>query len=202
MLTTNLFINDSKGVLKMKKLCLSFVIFSVLFVIGCQENNITDPLSTESPKTLGVTNETADKNLLHDYKDYPDIIRFQQVVSLRNVPNIYFIVSGTIEVDFKIHNLFVDPINGTHRITVGLSMDAEMKEMEYGSDIWSIKKSTTNTVCLTNENGVSLTKYCKVKGRSDGMLLVCNFEVTLEGVAQQGMWITFPLVHSANNVAQ
>ena len=186
----------------MKKLFLSFVIFSVLFVIGCRENTITDPLSTESPETLGVTNETADKNLLHDYKDYPDVIRFQRVVSLRNVPNTYFIVSGTIEVDFKTHNLSVDPINGTHRITVGLSMDAEMKEMEYGSDIWSIKKNTTNTVYLAEGETTSLTKYYKIKGRDDGMLLACEFEVTWGGVALQGMWITFPKVNSANNVAQ
>ena len=32
----------------MKKLLISFVIFSALFIIGCQENSITDPVSTEA----------------------------------------------------------------------------------------------------------------------------------------------------------
>ena len=34
----------------MKQLLFSLVVFSILFVIGCQENSITDPVSAESIK--------------------------------------------------------------------------------------------------------------------------------------------------------
>ncbi len=74
--------------------------------------------------------------------------------------------------------------------------------MEYGRDRWTIKENSTNTVYLAQDETTSLVKYFNVKGRSDGMLLACKFEVARDGVALQGMWITFPRVHSANNVAQ
>jgi hypothetical protein len=186
----------------MKNLFLFIVAISILFVMGCQENAITDPLFTDSPEVQAVTNVTAEKNLPQDYKDYPDIIKFQRVVNLAHSPNTYFIVAGTIKVDHKILNPASNPVNGPYRVTVSLSIDAEMKDMEYGSDIWTIKENSTNTVYLTEGETTSLVKYFKVKGRSDGMLLACNFEVTLDRVALQGMWITFARVHSANNVAQ
>lgn len=186
----------------MKNQFLFVVAISVLFVMGCQESTITDPLSTDSPGVQGVTNVTADKNLPQDYKDYPDVIKFQRVVNLRNVPNTYFVVSGTIQVDHKILNPASNPVNGAYRVTASLSVDAEMKDMEYGFDIWTIRGSTTNTVYLTKDDRVSITKYYKIIGRDDGMLLACDYKFTLDGVALQGMWITFPKVYSANNVAQ
>ena len=186
----------------MKNLFLFVVAISVLFVLGCQESTITDPLSTDSPGVQAVTNVTADKNLQQDYKDYPDVIKFQRVVNLPYSPNTYFVVGGTIGVNHNIQNPGADPLNGEYRVTVGLAIDAEMKGMEYGRDRWTIKGNSTNTVYLAQDETTSLVKYFNVKGRSDGMLLACKFEVARDGVALQGMWITFPRVHSANNVAQ
>jgi len=186
----------------MKKILLTLVAISVLFVLGCQESTITDPLSTELPETQGVTNVTADKNLPQDYKDYPDVIVFQRVLNLGNSPNTYFIVGGTIEANHNIQNLDADPLNGESRVTVGLAIDAVMKGMECGSKCGFIKEKTKNTVYLAKGETTPLVKYYKVKGRKDGMLLACEFKVTLDGVAQQGLWITFPRVHSADNVAQ
>ena len=65
LIIINLFINDSKGVLKMKKLFLSFVVFSV-------------PLITDSPRVKAVANETANKDIPRDFTDHPDIIKFQK----------------------------------------------------------------------------------------------------------------------------
>ena len=186
----------------MKNLFLFFVVFSILFVIGCQETTITDPLITDSPGVQAVTNENVDKILSKDDKNQPDIIKFQRVVNLAHSPNTYFIVTGTIKVDHKILNPASNPVNGASRVTVSLSIDAEMKDMEYGNDIWTIRGNTTNTVFLTEDDRVSITKYYKIIGRDDGMLLACDYEFTLDGVALQGMWITFPKVYSANNVAQ
>ena len=186
----------------MKNLFLFFVAISVLFVIGCQDSTITDPLFTESDEVLAVTNVTADKNLPQDYKKYPNIIKFKRVLNLVHSSNTYFIVAGTIEVDLKIHNPDSNPPGEEYRVTVSLAIDAEMNEMEYGRTCWFIKESTKNTVDLAKGEEISLVNYYKVKGRSDGMLLACKFEFTLDGVALQGLWITFLRVHSADNVAQ
>ena len=185
----------------MKNLFLFFVTISVLFVIGCQESTITDPLVSESGEVLGVTNVTADKNHPPDYLDHPDIIKFQRVLNLSNSPNTYFVVEGTIEVNHQTQSPNADPLNGVYRVTVSLKMNAQMKELENFKDIWYIKGNTQNTVFLAKGETISLVKYYKVKGRCDGMLLACKYEITLDGVALHGMWITFSKVPSANCVA-
>ena len=78
-LDNSLINNGSNGVPKMKNLILLIAVylvlfltvFSVLFVLGCQENAITDPLYTESPGGQVVTNETADKDIPRDFTDHP-----------------------------------------------------------------------------------------------------------------------------------
>jgi len=186
----------------MKNLFLFFVTISVLFAIGCQDSTITDPLVNESTEVLGVTIVTADKNHSLDYKDYPDIIKFQRVLNLSNSPNSYFVVGGTIKVNHQIQSPNADPLNGVYRVTVSLKMNAQMKELENHKDLfWYIRGNTQNTVYLAKGESTSQVNYYKIKGRCDGMLLACKFEFTLDGVALQGMWITFSNVLSANCVA-
>ena len=96
----------------MKNLFLFIVAISILFVMGCQENAITDPLFTDSPGVQAVTSVTAEKNLPQDYKDYPDVIKFQRVVNLPYSPNTYFVVAGTIGVNHNIQNLGTVTPNG------------------------------------------------------------------------------------------
>ncbi len=185
----------------MKNLLFFFIAISVLFVIGCQENTITDPLSTEFSETQGVTNVTAHKNQPPDYKDYPDIIKFQRVLNLPKSPNTYFVVGGTVEVNYQIQSPDADLLNGVYSVTVGLKMNAQMKEMENPKDLWYIKGNTQNTVYLARGEAISIVKYYKIKERCDGMLLACKYETTLNGVDLQGMWITFSKERSANCVA-
>ena len=179
----------------MKKILLTIVALSVLFVIGCQENTITDPLSTESSGIQGVTNVTADKNLPQDHQDVPDIIRFRNELNspYMNV-GVKFIVDGTIEVDHKVWQLDPIPPNPQYRVTVGLSMDAEMNSNTgHERNRWFIKGNTENTIYfITGDEVFTLTKYYTVQGRSDRMQLVCEFEVTLDGVSLKGMELRLP----------
>ncbi len=180
----------------MKKLFLTLVAISVLFVIGCQENAITDPLSTDSPGIQAVTNETADKNLLQDHQDVPDIIRFENVLESpypSNDPGESFIVAGTIQVDHKVWQLDPIPPNPQYRVTVGLSMDAEMNCTEGNErNRWFIKCDTENTIYFSGAEAVTLTKYYTVAGRSDRMQLVVDYEVSIDGVSLQSMKLRLP----------
>lgn len=181
----------------MKKLFLILVALSVLFVIGCQENAITDPLSTESSGTQGIINVTADKNLPHDSQDVPDIIRFENVlpspyVAVTTIAS-PFLVTGTIEVDHKVWQL--DPIqpNPQYRVTVGLSMDAQMNSTtELEKNRWFINCDTENTIYFTGDEAVTLTKFYTFEGRSDRMQLVVDYEVTLDGVSLKSMKLRLP----------
>jgi len=179
----------------MKKLFLSLVVFSILFVIGCQENTITDPLSTESSETQSITTETADKNLPQDYQDVPEIIRFEKELP-SPYPNLApksFVVAGTIEVDHKVWQLDPIPPNPQYHVKVGLSMDAEMNSTAgQERNRWFIKGNTENTIFFTGDEVFTLTKYYTVAGRSDRMQLVCEFEVTVRGVALLDMELRLP----------
>ena len=170
----------------MKKLFLTLVAISVLFVIGCQENTITDPLSTESPGIQSVTNGTAVKNIT---QDVPDIIKFENVLESPypvNDPGECFIVAGTIEVDHKVWQLDPFPPNPQYRVTVGLCIDAEMNctiTMGQERNRWFIECDTENTIYFSGAEAITLTKYYTVTGRSDRMQLVVDYEVIASHLA-------------------
>lgn len=179
----------------MKKLFLSLVVFSILFVIGCQENTITDPLSTESSGTQGITNVTAIKNIT---QDVPDVIRFENVLespipSPVNDPRECFIVAGTIEVDHKVWQLDPIPPSPQYRVSVGLCIDAEMNcTAGLDRNRWYIDCDTENTLYFSDDTAITLTKYYTVRGRSDRMQLVVDYEVSIDGVSLKNMELRLP----------
>lgn len=181
---------------------LLLAVFSVLFVSGCQENNITDPIYTESPETQTYTNIKADKNIQLDTRDYPKVIKLQQVLNLHFVPNTYFVVRGTIEVNHQVLKPVFNQAIEKYIVNVGLSVNAELNEMENDRNRWFIKEKTQETFHLIKGESTSFTQYYKVKGRNDGMQLAFKFEVDLDGVTLQSIWINIPRQHSANIVAQ
>jgi len=189
----------------MKNLFLSLVVFSILFVIGCQENTITDPLSTESSGIQNVANGTAVKNIIQDNKNVPTIIRFENELPSPYPVNTLiecFIVAGTIEVKHQVWQLDPAPLNPQYRVNVKLHMDAEVNCTK-GPYItpWLIKGDTEDTFYfLEAEKKVTFTKYYKVLGRSDRMQLVCKYGVTLEGVSLIDMKLRLPKIYSAQIV--
>ena len=187
----------------MKNLFLFFVAVSVLFVIGCQENSITDPLSTESPGIQGVTNETVDKDIPRDYQDHPNIIKFQKKLEppSTTLNNHTFEVGGAITFE---HNVdYLNPPGPLYRVTLNLSINAELKETWLGgSACWAITGETKDVIYLSGNHSVILVKYFKVEKRGDGMGLACRFGIDKDGVALIDLWLTSPDGYSINNVAE
>ena len=179
----------------MKKLFLILVAVSVLFVIGCQENAITDPLSANSPGLQGVTNESAVKNITHDI---PVVIRFENVLEspypgMGTIDPECFTVDGTIKVYHKVFQLDPFPPNPQYRVTVKLCMDAEMNcTAGIERNRWFLRCDTENTIYFAGDEVIPLTKYYTVEGRSDRMQLVVNYGVTLEGVSLKSMKLRIP----------
>jgi len=178
----------------MKKILLTLVALSVLFVIGCQENAITDPLSTNSPGIQGVTNGTAVKNIT------PGIIRFENEL-LSPYPSSYpggecFLVTGTIGADHKVWQLDPIPPNPQYCVVVKLCVDAEMNcargHRGQERNRWFIECDTENTIYFSGAEAITLTKYYTVAGRSDMMQLVVDYEVSIDGVALKGMELRLP----------
>lgn len=187
----------------MKNLFLSFIAVSVLFVIGCQENAITDPLSTDSPGVQSVTTENVDKDIPRDFTDHPNIIKFQEKLEapFTSFYNHTFKVGGAIT--FK-HNVdYLNPPGPLYRVTVNLLIDAELKETwPNGSASWAITGETKDEIYLSGNHSVIRVKYLKIKGRRDGMGLACIFGIDKDGVDLLDLWLTSPDGYSANNVDQ
>jgi len=187
----------------MKNLFLFFIAISILFVIGCQESAITDPLSTNSPGIQSVTNETVDKNLPRDYQDHPNIIKFQKKLEppFTTFANHTFEVGGAITFEHNVE--YLNPPGPLYRATVNLSIDAELKETWLGgSASWTITGETKDVIYLFGNHSVILIKYYSVKGREDGMKLAFRFGVDKDGVALIDLWLTFPRGNSIKNVTQ
>jgi len=187
----------------MKNLFLFFVAVSVLFVIGCQENSITDPLSTESPGIQGVTNETVDKDIPRDFTDHPNIIKFQKKLQppFATFYNHTFEVGGAITFE---HNVdYLNPPGPLYRVTVNLSINAELKEEWLGGSAhWAITGETKDVIYLSGNHSIIRVKYFMLKGRRDGMELACRFGIDKDGVALIDLWLTSPEGHSINSVAE
>jgi len=169
----------------MKNLLLTLVAFSVLLLIGCQENSITDPIQdtglqkSDNPSILSGT--IALESMLQD--PHP-------------VMNSYYIINGEIQYQHSLE--FLDPIppNLQYMVSLDLSVSANFTYLctvsEPGTDIVSVGtlSTSTNDNFYVSEEGIYfLEKTFPIEGRDDGMVLKCKFLVTTNGVGLNAMWL-------------
>ena len=173
----------------MKKLFLTLVTFSILFVVGCQENSITDPIPVEPTSKVQQTVPSNKgtitlEGMLAD--PYP-------------VMNSYFILNGVIEYE---HTLVTrEPIPPETFVSLNLSVSADLT---YLCTVCSTPNEDTLAGSISNESNdeifismwedeiFSLEKSFPIQGRDDGMVLVCKFFVTANGIGVDEMWLVLP----------
>jgi len=173
----------------MKNLLLTLAFFlSVLLLIGCQENSITDPIQntelqkTDNPSILIGT--IALEGLLND--PHP-------------IANSYYIINGEIQYQHSLE--FLDPIPPNPQYSISLNLSASANFMylctvcEPQSDQASVGTllAETNDNFYVSEEGIYLLeKTFSIQGRVDGMLLKCRFLVTTDGIGLNAMWLALP----------
>ena len=180
----------------MKKLFLTTVIFSVLVIIGCQENSITDPIKVEPTSKVQQT----------DLSNQGTITLEGMLADPNPVTNSYYIINGEIQYQHTL--IFLDPIppNLQYSIALNLSVTADFKNFctacepqisELSDGTISIE---TNDNVYVSDDGISLLeKTFPIQGREDGMVLVCRFLVTTDGVGLNEMWLELPDIISVDN---
>jgi hypothetical protein len=169
----------------MKKLLFSFVIFSVLLIIGCQENSITDPLQVSGDVT-----KAADSPL-------EGTIQMQGMLSSPyHLVDTYILISG--EVDYQLTTHYLDktlPYNQTVT-TLKLSVKAELTNY-YGVRVPPVNQAFAGTISEETIDAINLDtdalhtviKSYKVQKRDDEMVLNCRFAVNSTGVKLEAMWL-------------
>ena len=168
----------------MKKLFLTTVIFSVLFIIGCQENSITDPIGDVGQQDL----QKDDVPLVHQ-----GFIELEGILEVPGLPNSFLEINGQIEYLHKL--VFVDPIPPApqHYVSLRLQVNAELMDPFSPEDpIWTITDRTEDVIYVSEEGIYLLVKYYSIQDREDGLLLACRFLVTTDGVGLNEIWLVIP----------
>jgi len=175
----------------MKNLFVSLVTVLVLFVIGCQENSVTDPIANESSNKIQA--------------ESPDIY-FHGVIPLDGVlndpypvGNSFYRISGQIEYDFRI--LYMDPIPPAPQRYASLYFETNA-DLRYFCTVCSpseldelsgfIAEVSEDFVPLGGNFASLLEKTFAIQGREDGMVLKVRFAVTNDRIELNAMWLALP----------
>jgi hypothetical protein len=166
----------------MKKFFLSFVFFSVILVIGCQENSITDPIQVEPTQTIQKTD--------------PEFIRgtfpLNRILVIPGMTNTYYNISGQISYSHQL--VYLDPVPPTKQFYVKLhfSVNAVLTDPNsLRSNTYTIRAESDVNVTLSEKGIYTLEKSFPIDGRKDRMVLVCRFVVLENGVKLNEYWLSF-----------
>jgi hypothetical protein len=153
---------------------------AVLFVIGCQENSITDPVSTES--------------INKDQNPGPYQHGFISLEGMLDDPypvmNSFYIISGEIEFEHRVVS--------QNYVSLHLLTNADLRYLctvcspsETDPLAGFISDDSEDYLLITGSSSI-LEKSFTIEGREDGMVLKCRFLVTTGGIELNAMWLTLP----------
>ena len=178
----------------MKSLLLTVFVFSVLFIIGCKENSITDPVPAES-----INKDQNTGPYLHDFISLEWALNDPYPIG-----NSHYIISGLIEYDLRI--IYVDPMLPTAQRYASLYFVTNA-DFRYLCTVCSPPEEDklAGFISDVSEEFVPLRVNCvsllektfTIQGREDGMVLKCRFLVRTDGIELSAMWLALP----DNNVA-
>jgi hypothetical protein len=163
----------------MKKLLLTTAVFSVLLIIGCQENSITDPIDQQ------------------DLQKNDDPLVQQGTIALDGLlvdPSVPFNSNLTIsgQIDYMHSIELVDPMPPApqYYVVLSLSVDASLISRDSANEPYMFVTSESEDVIYVPVEGIYLLeKYYNIQGREDGMVLICKFLVTTDGVGLNEMFL-------------
>lgn len=172
----------------MKKLFFSLVVFSVLLLVGCQENSITDPNQNSTD-----VNKNGDSSPA-------GVLKLQRnLQSPYRVFNSYFVISGAI--DYQLDIQYLDPIppNSQQIISLQLSIDAKLTNvctvcspLSNETSAGIISGELSDVINISDDGQHTVSKTFAIRDREDGMVLKCSFFVTTNSVTVDRMWLELP----------
>jgi hypothetical protein len=154
----------------MKKLFLTTVVFSVLVIIGCQENSITEPVGTLEKTGDPVNREIIQMNF---------VINDPLAGSVELVGEVYY--THELASSDQLSNLFL--------VSVSLDLNAQLFDMLGGTHPeWSSSGKSEDSMYISEEGIYILQKAYSITNRDDVVLIV-QYLVTTEGVGIPNCWL-------------
>jgi hypothetical protein len=162
----------------MKNLLLTLAAFSVFLLVGCQENSITDPLSSSTVQK-NQTSATIGS------------IPLDGILKVPGELNSYYDISGTINyTEELIQDPKVPPVQQTH-LSVTFSIDADLSNSAPPYTKWNISTTLRDDLYISNGGEEILEEHFSIEGRNDRLTLVCRFLVTDSSVKLESRFLSF-----------
>ncbi len=164
----------------MKILYLLILVFSILLLTGCQDNSITDPLTTEA----------VNKNKIPGPYQHGFIPLERMLNDPYPIGNSFYVITGQIEYE---HSL----VSQNH-VSLRLLTNANLQYLctvcsPSQDDVHSAFISNdSEDYLLINEEYIILEKTFIIQSRKDGMVLKCRFRVSTSTMELNAMWLALP----------
>jgi hypothetical protein len=169
----------------MKKIFLSVVISSVLFLIGCKENSTTNPVSSDG---INPANKT-ESNIK------TGSIKLDRILELPGFGNTYYQINGIIKYGEELLPKDLGPKTSNSDIKLDISIDAKLINPELPgqeNSVMSILEESVNQIYVSQEGIYLLKKTYPVQGTTHRLELVCTYIVTTDGVDLNSMELKIP----------
>jgi hypothetical protein len=165
----------------MKKLFFSLAVFSILFVVGCQENFITDPVSIEATNKVQNQEEISSRGT----------IPLEGILVRHGRFNSYYSIEGSIKYTHESTSFIPEPPSPRYNVHLNLSVEAVLTEHDLpGRNTWRISSESEDFFYVSEEGIYILEKFFPVLDRNDGVVLVCRFLITTDGIGLNAKWLS------------
>ncbi len=170
----------------MKNITFVLAIAVAAFVVGCQDNSITDPVI----EAAAGGNQSAKVSTT-------STIRLNHI--LREVGfNTFTEITGQVEYTTTIVPRDPIPPSPQFAVVVTLALDAMLRPFGSEQPVWHVSAFSHDE--LVESDGVMLLeKSYRIEGRNDGVSLHMQFQITGETVTLAGVWIAQPKVARAKD---
>jgi len=170
----------------MKTLLITLAAFAVLFITGCQENSVTDPLTVDA-----VNKDKNPDTYLHGFIPLERVLDDPYPIG-----NSFYKISGEIEFDHRLlpQNPNLSP--SQRYVSLHFSTNADISYFctvcspSEEDELAGFISDNSEEYLLITGSFIIIEKSFPIQGREDGMDLVCKFKVSAYDVELKEMWLS------------
>ena len=160
----------------MKKTFISLSIFSILFLIGCNQNSMNNPVG---PQGINAVNKTS-QNIK------TGTIKINRILELPGWGNTYYQINGMINYKEELYPQNLSPSTSKPNVNLDIAIDAtltnpNLKDQE--NRALDVLAESDSLIYVPEEGIYLLEKTYPVQGTKDKLELVCTYLVTTDNVS-------------------
>ncbi len=174
----------------MKKLFFAFALSLALFLLGCQENSITGPAQPESNYKADTKANTSTPS------PFKGSIPLEGILKVPGALNTYYTIKGAIDYSELVSSHETVAPSNLRQVTVELSASGSLNNSPISTQRldripWYISSNSKEQISVSVDGVYQIVKVYPIRGRTDGMVLVCQLAITTSSVKLEGKWLSF-----------